>query len=109
MQTRRSTLSTTTNPLVLVTVVWALLWGFGATQTELVTPERSPAGIASVDGETVWEESWSARYPGCVALALWPQDEQPVAVVTRADDGTVARVPADRLGRTQGRVVGACR
>ncbi len=109
MHAPRSTLSTTTNPLVLVMVTWALLWGFGATQTALVVPEESTSGIGSLEAETVWDESWSARFPGCVALALWPQDEQPVAVVTRTADGTVSRVAADELGRTEGRVVGACR
>ena len=109
MHTPRSTLATTTNPLVLVTVTWALLWGFGAGQTALVAPGESASGIASLGDQTVWEESWSARYPGCVSLALWPQDEQPVAVVTRTSDGTVSRVAADRVARTEGRVVGACR
>lgn len=109
MHTPRSTLSTTTNPVVLVTLTCALLWGFGATQASLVTPQRSTEGIGALEGQAVWEESWSARFPGCVALALWPRDERPVAVVTRTADGTVSRVAADGLGRTEGRAVGACR
>ena len=109
MPTPRGTLSTTTNPLVLVMLTWALLWGFGATQASLVAPDRRTEEIVSLEGDTVWQESWSARFPGCVALALWPQEEEPVAVVTRAQDGDVARIAPYRVGRTDGRVVGACR
>src|SRR5688572_4791438 len=39
---------------------------------------------------TVWKAAYSERYPGCVANALWPPGEAPVAVVTRTPDGRVA-------------------
>jgi hypothetical protein len=66
------------------------------------------------NGGSPWKESWSARYPGCVSVLLWPQDERPVALVARFPDGRVTRVP---VHRGQGlsavpsgtRTVGACR
>lgn len=113
MHTVRSTLTTTTNPLVLVVLVWALLWGFGATQVALPTgPAAPPEGsatsaLADVDAQALWQASWSEQFPGCVARALWPQDERPVALLTRGPDGEVARV-APRASRS-GQVVGVCR
>ena len=108
-QTR--TLPTTASPLVLVVLLWGLLWGIGAQQLEPVGP-----GAADLDGEVagvvaadVWRQSWSQRYPGCVALALWPHDERPVAVVTRRPDGDIARTTPEDAARADQRVVGACR
>ena len=109
----RSTLSTTTNPLVLVALTWALLWGYGATQVPLsLDPPVSHAEQASeaargYGAEAVWEESWSERHPGCVALALWPADEQPTALLAR-DGGDVTRIPTAGAP-AGGEVVGACR
>ena len=59
---------------------------------------------------SVWEESYSERYPGCVAAVLWPRDEQPVAIVTRTPGGHVDRVPvgAGPLPSTAV-TIGACR
>jgi hypothetical protein len=65
----------------------------------------SPRG----EQEPLWEESWSERYPGCVATVLWPATERPVAVVTRDPAGHLARVPVDEVGVSDPRAVGACR
>lgn len=115
MSTVRTTLTTTTNPLVLVALVWALVWGFGATQ--VVLPADSGTGpdsgaasaLADVDADTLWQSSWSERFPGCVALALWPSDARPVAVLTRGSDGEVAKVDPSSVPQADHRVVGACR
>ena len=113
MHTVRSTLTATTNPLVLVVLVWALLWGFGAGQVALPTgPATMPEGsatstLADVDAEALWQASWSEQFPGCVARALWPQDERPVAMLTRGPDGEVARVAP--TAAPSGEVVGVCR
>jgi len=56
----------------------------------------------------VWKDSYSRRFPGCVALVLWPADQRPVAYVTRSADGAVNRVRAD-LGVPRGSTIGACR
>ncbi len=114
--TQIRTLPTTTSPLVLVVLLWGLLWGIGAQQLAPLGPaQTSPLHdrVAGVATEELWQPAWSERYPGCVALALWPQDEQPLAVLTRSRGGDVARVApeaaasADR--RPDVRVVGACR
>lgn len=107
---------TTASPLVLVVLLWGLLWGIGAQQLESIGP-GGPADLGTrvtgIASEDVWQASWSERFPGCVALALWPQDEQPRAVVTRGSGGDVARVApeaaADAGQRGHVRVVGACR
>jgi hypothetical protein len=111
----RATLTTTTNPLVLVVVVWTLLWGYGATQVALPgdelmpRPEVDTRTVEDIAGDPVWEAAWSAKYPGCVALALWPRDEPPVAVVTRTPQGVVDKVAATAVEQGHGHVVGACR
>jgi hypothetical protein len=64
---------------------------------------------------TVWDAGYSERYPGCVASALWPAGETPVAVVTRTAQGRVARVAVDDQRRplaplpAGARTIGACR
>ena len=114
MHAVRSTLSTTTNPLVLVALTWALLWGYGATQVPLSLDspashaEQASEAARGYGAEAVWEESWSQRHPGCVALALWPADEQPAALLAR-DGGDVTRIPADSTPAAGAQVVGACR
>ena len=72
-------------------------------------------GAVGHHGSTVpWKESWSKRYPGCVSVLLWPQDERPVAVVAKRPDGSITRV-AVRGARpfaavpSGARPVGACR
>ncbi len=110
----RTALTRTTNPVVLVAMTWALLWGFGASQVPMTlaapgSHAQQAAGAArSYGADQVWQESWSERYPGCVALALWPDDEQPVALVTRGSDGGLDRVEPRRAPGA-GEVVGACR
>lgn len=113
MHVVRSTLSTTTNPLVLVALTWALLWGYGATKVplSLETPashaQQASEAARGYGANAVWEESWSERYPDCVALALWPDEEKPTALLAR-DGGGVTRIPAAAPpAGTQ--VVGACR
>ncbi len=59
--------------------------------------------------EPIWRESWSERFPGCVATVLWPPAERPVAVVTRDPEGRVARVDAARVAVDDARTVGVCR
>lgn len=111
----RTTLATTTNPLVLVAVVWTLLWGYGATQVAM-PGDASLHGhgadsrvLSELEADRVWESSWSQRFPGCVALALWPQHETPVALVTRSPVGEIAKVAPTASDQQPGRVVGACR
>ncbi len=110
----RDTLTTTANPLVLVALTWALLWGYGASQVPMTLDhpgahaDRAAGAASGFASESVWDESWSERYPGCVALALWPTDEKPVALVVRAVGGGVARVSPAAV-QAPGRVVGACR
>ena len=67
----------------------------------------SPADVS----DRLWSASWSQRFPGCVAMVLWPQGERPVALVTRSPDGTVHRLAVGSAGRVPSgdRVVGACR
>lgn len=114
MHTVRTTLTTTANPLALVVLVWALVWGFGATQVTTVPAgpdaaqgDSAAGSLGAVESDTLWQSSWSERFPGCVALALWPRDERPVALVTRGAGGEVARVSPE--ARSLDRVVGACR
>lgn len=74
------------------------------------------AGTAD-ETATVWPAAWSRRFPGCVALVLWPDHETPRAVLLRDESGGVTPMtvrdaamrlrlagPADEV-----RLVGACR
>jgi len=63
---------------------------------------------APIHAAPVWKDSYSRRFPGCVALVLWPADQQPVAYVTRTADGAVSRVRAG-LAVASGSTIGACR
>lgn len=111
----RSALTTTANPVVLVVATWALLWGYGATQVPAPDPvgpsDRADVRDAAnaVGAHPAWRDAWSRRFPGCVALALWPQDERPVAVVTLDGRGEVARLSPGADVPAGSRVVGACR
>jgi hypothetical protein len=75
----------------------------------------APAGrtVAAVpeDGSRLWSASWSERFPGCVAVVLWPEGERPVALVARSPDGAVNRLEVGSARRVPlgDRVVGACR
>ena len=70
----------------------------------------------AADQTTTWRTSYSVRFPGCVALVLWPRTEVPDAVVVR-EHGDVAMMPMRdamvRLTRAerphQVQLVGACR
>jgi hypothetical protein len=104
MHPAHSKLVTRTDGLLLVLVVWALLWSVGAGQSVSVADR-----IRADDVGVVWAESYSRQFPGCVALALWPPDEKPVAVVTRASDGEVTRLEPHAPAHTWGHVIGACR
>jgi hypothetical protein len=71
-----------------------------------------PDAVASGDVTTpVWRESWSERFPGCVAMVLWPGTERPVALVTRSPGGELRRldVGSDQRVPVSDRAVGACR
>ena len=70
---------------------------------------------ASRSASSLWREAYSERYPGCVPAVLWPADERPVAVLTRAPDGRIVRVALDdarhpvRPVPAAVRTIGACR
>lgn len=110
----RDALRTTANPLVVVALTWALLWGYAAGQVPMTLDhpeshaEQAEGAARALGVGQVWDESWSQRYPGCVALALWPDDEQPTGLVARTGAGDVERVPPDAVV-PPGRLVGACR
>ena len=58
--------------------------------------DGTPLGEQGTQAQApVWDASYSERYPGCVASVLWPSNEEPVAVVVQAPDGTVERVMLD--------------
>ena len=59
--------------------------------------------------EPIWRESWSERFPGCVATVLWPPGERPVALVTRDPAGQLSRVSVAEAAAGAARTVGACR
>jgi hypothetical protein len=110
MSTARTAMSSTSPP-VLVVLTWAMLWGFGMGELEPRLPDRSTSVeelLPGLQGDAVWRSSWSEQFPGCVALALWPRDEQPHALVVRTLQGSVAQV-APGHGDPQDRVIGACR
>jgi hypothetical protein len=109
MSTARATMSRTSPP-VLVVLTWAMLWGFGMGELEPRFPHRSSPveRLPGMQADAVWRSSWSEQFPGCVALALWPRDEQPHALVVRTPRGSVALVPPAG-GAAQDRVIGACR
>lgn len=109
--------STTTGQATLVQA------GFTSAATALVlaavtvlgpaAPTAAPSTEQGVEGaaESLWSQAWSERFPGCVAMVLWPVDERPVALVTRSASGAVSRVSADsprRLAPDE-RAIGACR
>ena len=78
-----------------------------STRTE---PPAPPAAWA-VREAPLWEAGWSERFPGCVAMVLWPRGERPAAFVIRSPDGAVHRltVGTERRVPLDDRVVGACR
>jgi hypothetical protein len=75
--------------------------------------EPSGRTVAAVpdDRARLWSASWSERFPGCVAVVLWPEGERPVALVTRSPDGAMNRLEVGAAQRVPlgDRVVGACR
>ena len=98
-------------PVVLFFVTAAYLQvvaGLGASHDE-------PLGTAA-DQATTWRASYSRRFPGCVALVLWPRYERPAAVLVR-EPGRVSMMTMReavvrlRLADTPHEVelVGACR
>jgi hypothetical protein len=78
-----------------------------------VSPEPAGRTVAAApeDGTRLWSASWSERFPGCVAVVLWPEGERPVALVTRSPDGAMTRLEVGSARRVPlgDRVVGACR
>ncbi|MGZ4699250.1 MAG: hypothetical protein ACXVY4_17425 [Oryzihumus sp.] len=65
----------------------------------------------------LWPSSWSRRFPGCVAVVLWPRTEAPKAVLLRDGSGNVAAMTVRDAGMRlrlagpddQVRLVGICR
>ena len=111
-------------PRVLPSALVAMLFRSVGVLALLAVPVLSGLGTLApaTPGErpdphetTVWKAAYSERYPGCVANALWPVGERPVAVVTRTPDGRVERVAVDERRRplgalpAGGRPIGACR
>ncbi len=50
-------------------------------------------GSSSRPAHPVWKESYSRRFPGCVAVLLWPPQEVPRALVVRNRDGALVQMP----------------
>jgi hypothetical protein len=68
-------------------------------------------------GAQVWKESYSRRFPRCVAVVLWPPREPPRALVLRDRWGSLTEVPTrqaevrlrDRAPGARLTTVGMCR
>ena len=82
-----------------------------AASTLTEPPAPHVAGADGTAPASVWRASWSERFPGCVAMVLWPPGERPAAFVTRSPDGAVQRLAVGTARRVPlgDRVVGACR
>jgi hypothetical protein len=91
--------------------LWGAVFTLSVVTLLHATSAVAPAHREDAGGDTsAWKESYSRRYPGCVSMALWPVDEQPVALVTRGPGGEVRRVPVDRpVPHAGDRPIGACR
>jgi hypothetical protein len=74
-----------------------------------------PPGPTADTGHAVWREAWSRRFPGCVALLLWPPHEVPRALVVRDGNGDLRQLSVRqavvevRSGAPRPDTVGACR
>jgi hypothetical protein len=88
----------------LPSVVLAMLFRSAGVLAVLAVPVVSslgpvdagaPGDRADRHGSSAWKAAYSERYPGCVPSVLWPAGEDPVAVITRSPDGTIARVGLD--------------
>lgn len=94
---------------VLALLAVPVLTGLG-TVDPAAPGERSQPPQASV-----WKAAYSERYPGCVPSVLWPDEETPVAVLTKSPGGRVDRVELDGRQQAVGGVpsgaqtIGACR
>lgn len=102
--------------VVLPTALFVLGAGYvvvGAQHAAEAASDRT--GATTADPARVWHASYSRRYPGCVALVLWPRGELPTALVVRDRTGAIARVSvreaAVRLRSAEHTdvIVGACR
>ena len=103
-------------PVVLLLVVGTYV----LTARALAVREAGAAMTASASARAVaeqpWKNSYSRKFPGCVAAVLWPGRETPVAVVVQWNGRRVERVErgvalrraltADRAD--DGRIIGAC-
>ena len=75
----------------------------------------APPGQTADTRHAVWKESWSRRFPGCVALLLWPPREVPRALVVRDGTGPLRQLSVRqavvevRGGGPRPDTVGACR
>lgn len=60
--------------------------------------------------QPAWRADWSRRFPGCVAMMLWPRGETPRALVVRDARGRLVRVAGPHAVPGAGSsAVGACR
>ena len=84
-----------------------------ATLAALPARPAHRVGVAGDRSQPVWREAWSRRFPGCVAVLLWPRDEAPRALVVRDGRARLTEVPVRqallRSGEPGRRVVGVCR
>ena len=82
-----------------------------SSSTDSARHPRADATTTESEGQSVWKEEYSRRYPGCVSMALWPSEESPVAFVTRGPEGQVSRVEVSRSFRLPPawQAIGACR
>lgn len=64
-------------------------------------------------GHDIWRESYSRRFPGCVAVVLWTPGAVPRALLVRDRRGTLSKVSpqeaAVRFRDGEARAVGMCR
>lgn len=94
---------------VLALIAVPVLTGVGSVD------QAAPGERSERPQSSVWKAAYSERYPGCVPSVLWPDDETPVAVLTKTPGGRVDRVELDSRQRAMGavpsaaRTIGACR
>jgi hypothetical protein len=74
--------------LVLPVVLFLVASAYLVVVAGLGASEEEPVGAAA-DQATSWRASYSRRFPGCVALVLWPRRERPAGVLVR-EHGTLA-------------------
>jgi hypothetical protein len=105
---------------VLVVAAVVLVVGVGhlvAHDVRAPAAVLDPPAVGVPDGGPVWRESYSLRFPGCVAAVLWPPDESPRGFVVRERRGGLEEISVHeavlRIHRggpaPRWRTVGVCR